>query len=361
MRTLVTATHMRTASSVASSSSYSPPFSSSLDDAAAAATFFFPPEDALDEAINSGDANAGEACALAQNLAENNARPRSPAGDSEAHDEANVGVDLFASRDTFSVLASRLDEALLAATAAAAEVAATSNSGERYSPSSTSNSGGDTALRVPIDDEKDTTYALKIVLLSDQHSREEKLRMMNEPRCLLLCRDFFSIVACHDTFALHDGDCASANEEKKEFPAMIGLVIDLAPAGDLRRAIRQRKAANAPFREHEAGMMFAQILLAVHHCHAMGVMHRDLKTANVFVMADGTLKLGDFGHSRCYFADGGEGSMDKAQCPIAAWAAGREGDPIDEPTANNGDGDDLPSFVDLSERLGRTLCGTPWA
>lgn len=73
---------------------------------------------------------------------------------------------------------------------------------------------------------------------------------------------------------------------------LVGIVLDLATAGDLRRAIRQRKATNTPFMEHEAGIMFIQILFAVHHCHAMGIMHRDIKTANVFVMEDGTLKLG---------------------------------------------------------------------
>ena len=90
---------------------------------------------------------------------------------------------------------------------------------------------------------------------------------------------------------------------RAEFPDIIGLILDLATTGDLRRAIRQRKAAGFPFLEHEAGIMFVQILFAVHHCHAMGVIHRDLKTANVFVMEDGTLKLGDFGYSRCYFKE----------------------------------------------------------
>ena len=32
--------------------------------------------------------------------------------------------------------------------------------------------------------------------------------------------------------------------------------------------------------------------------HRKHIIHRDIKTANIFIAADGTLKLGDFGISR---------------------------------------------------------------
>ena len=42
-----------------------------------------------------------------------------------------------------------------------------------------------------------------------------------------------------------------------------------------------------------------QLLLAVSHCHGIGVMHRDIKPANILVdTTDSVLKLGDFGLSR---------------------------------------------------------------
>ncbi|MCC7008331.1 MAG: serine/threonine protein kinase [Acidobacteria bacterium] len=41
-----------------------------------------------------------------------------------------------------------------------------------------------------------------------------------------------------------------------------------------------------------------QILNAVEHAHAQGVIHRDLRPANVFVTERGLLKVGDFGTSR---------------------------------------------------------------
>ena len=41
-----------------------------------------------------------------------------------------------------------------------------------------------------------------------------------------------------------------------------------------------------------------QITLAVEHAHAQGVIHRDLRPANVLVSESGTLKVADFGTSR---------------------------------------------------------------
>lgn len=41
-----------------------------------------------------------------------------------------------------------------------------------------------------------------------------------------------------------------------------------------------------------------ELASAVHYCHSRKVLHRDLKTANIFLSADSTLRLGDFGIAR---------------------------------------------------------------
>lgn len=81
---------------------------------------------------------------------------------------------------------------------------------------------------------------------------------------------------------------------------MMAMVLDYANAGDLRQEIRNRSKANRPFVEHEAGLLFIQILLAVHHVHSKHMIHRDIKSANILLCSNGLVKLGDFGFSKMY-------------------------------------------------------------
>jgi serine/threonine protein kinase len=62
----------------------------------------------------------------------------------------------------------------------------------------------------------------------------------------------------------------------------------------------QLRSGNATFSEREAGIFFTQLILALHHIHSRRVIHRDIKSDNIFFTACGLVKIGDFGFSQQY-------------------------------------------------------------
>ena len=55
---------------------------------------------------------------------------------------------------------------------------------------------------------------------------------------------------------------------------------------------------SGPMNEKSAKFLFRQIVNAVHHCHANGVVHADVKSENVLIeMKTGRAVLIDFGYA----------------------------------------------------------------
>jgi serine/threonine-protein kinase len=72
------------------------------------------------------------------------------------------------------------------------------------------------------------------------------------------------------------------------------IVMEYVPGDTLETIILERGALDLPL----ALDYICQIANAVEHAHRQGVIHRDLRPANVFVTERGLLKVGDFGTSR---------------------------------------------------------------
>ncbi|MBX9603194.1 MAG: protein kinase [Bryobacteraceae bacterium] len=68
------------------------------------------------------------------------------------------------------------------------------------------------------------------------------------------------------------------------------LVLELVEGKSLRQILHERRLSAG-----EAIEYAEQILAAITHAHAHGIIHRDLSPGNVLVDADGVLKLTDFG------------------------------------------------------------------
>eukprot|EP01017_Pseudomicrothorax_dubius_P014976 TRINITY_DN17457_c0_g1_i1.p1 TRINITY_DN17457_c0_g1~~TRINITY_DN17457_c0_g1_i1.p1 ORF type:complete len:406 (-),score=88.96 TRINITY_DN17457_c0_g1_i1:628-1845(-) len=71
------------------------------------------------------------------------------------------------------------------------------------------------------------------------------------------------------------------------------LVMDYADGGDLSKRIAAQKGVLFP--ESKILDWFTQLCLALKHVHDRKIIHRDLKSGNVFITGSDVLKLGDFG------------------------------------------------------------------
>ncbi|XP_035230016.1 serine/threonine-protein kinase atg1-like isoform X2 [Stegodyphus dumicola] len=122
-------------------------------------------------------------------------------------------------------------------------------------------------------------YVVKKVSLLNlsPHEREEALREVK----VLSQMQHPNIISYHKSF-----------EENNS----LYIVTDYCDGGDLYSKIRARNGIH--FSEDQILDWFVQICLAVKHVHDRRILHRDIKTQNIFLTKSGIAKLGDFGIAR---------------------------------------------------------------
>jgi NIMA (never in mitosis gene a)-related kinase 1/4/5 len=82
------------------------------------------------------------------------------------------------------------------------------------------------------------------------------------------------------------------------------IVMDYADGGDLYNKILHHKKNQTFFCEHEIMDCFVQMTRGLRALHEKHILHRDLKSANVFMEIDGAVKLGDLNVSKILKKDG---------------------------------------------------------
>ena len=99
-------------------------------------------------------------------------------------------------------------------------------------------------------------------------------------------------LACHATLRYHDHLVNLLHHFETD--AHTYLVLEYCSQGDLYEAIR---LGRGPLETEHVRDFMLQLVGAVEHMHSRGLYHRDIKPENIFIMQDGSMKLGDFGLS----------------------------------------------------------------
>jgi NIMA (never in mitosis gene a)-related kinase len=132
-------------------------------------------------------------------------------------------------------------------------------------------------------------YALKQVRIA-KLSEKEKTNALNEVR-ILASIEHPNVIAYKEAFF-------------DEQSSTLNIVMDFADGGDLYNKILQMKKQGRLFDEWECWDCLIQMTRGLQALHERGVLHRDLKSANVFMEIDGLVKLGDLNVSKQAQKDG---------------------------------------------------------
>jgi len=129
-----------------------------------------------------------------------------------------------------------------------------------------------------------TKYVAKCVSLAALNDHDQELA--HQEAFLLQNLSHPTIVGYQDAFLL-------------EGENTLVIVMEHCDGGDLRQAIKEKAKAGQNFSEDQIMGWFVQLCLALQYIHSEKVLHRDLKTSNIFLSEGGSvIKLGDFGISR---------------------------------------------------------------
>ena len=131
--------------------------------------------------------------------------------------------------------------------------------------------------------EDSNIYALKKVKLHGLTDKEKE-NSLNEVRILASVKSPF-VISYKEAFI----------EEESE---TLCIVMEYADKGDLYQKIVHLKKIGCLIDEIDAWKILIQMTRGLKSLHDLKILHRDLKSANIFLFSDGTAKIGDLNVSK---------------------------------------------------------------
>ncbi|KPA77376.1 putative protein kinase [Leptomonas pyrrhocoris] len=124
-------------------------------------------------------------------------------------------------------------------------------------------------------------YVIKQVDLT-RLSKKDRQQSLNEARVLSSLRHP-NIINYVDSFLARKSDS-------------LCIVMEFAEGGDLCSRLKKNYRVNLP--ERQVLDWLIQLVLSLQYIHQRKILHRDVKTQNIFLTSDNLIKLGDFGIAR---------------------------------------------------------------
>ena len=121
-------------------------------------------------------------------------------------------------------------------------------------------------------------YALKKVKLQ-KLKEKEKQNALNEVRILASIKSHF-VISYKEAFI-------------EESDKSLCIIMEYADRGDLYQKICQFKTNGCLIEETDVWRIFIQMVRGLKALHDLKILHRDLKSANIFLFSDGSAKIGD--------------------------------------------------------------------
>ena len=129
-------------------------------------------------------------------------------------------------------------------------------------------------------------YALKKVNLQ-KLKEKEKQNALNEVRILASIKSPF-VISYKEAFI-------------EESDKSLCIIMEYADRGDLYQKIVQFKKSGCLIEETDVWRIFIQMVRGLKALHDLKILHRDLKSANIFLFSDGSAKIGDCNVSKVVY------------------------------------------------------------